>query len=47
MNLPKNFLTQGRVVSGGLKFSLQMAIPKWFFEESYAKAVMVMSMTKG
>ena len=40
MNLPKNFLKQGRVVSGGLEFSLQMAFPKWFFEESYAKTVM-------
>ena len=40
MNLPKNFLKQGRVVSRGFKFSLQMAIPKWFFEESYAKRVL-------
>ena len=40
INFPKNFLKQGRVVSRGLKFSLQIAIPKWFFEESCANTVM-------
>ena len=39
MNLPKNFLKQDRVVSRNLKLSLQMAISKWFFEESFAKTV--------
>ena len=40
MYLPKNFLKQGGVVSRNLKFGLQMAIPQWFFQESYAKTVM-------
>jgi len=37
VNLPKGYIKQAKVLKGGYQFSLRVAVPKWFFEDSYFK----------
>lgn len=39
-NLPKNFVKMAKVLKGGYQLAFLMAVPKWFFEESYSKRQM-------
>ena len=40
VNLPQQYIKQAKVLRGGMQFSFGMAVPKWFYEESYSERQM-------
>jgi hypothetical protein len=40
VNLPQPYIKQAKVLRGGMQFSFGMAVPKWFYEESYSERQM-------
>ena len=40
VNLPQQYTKQAKVLKGGKQFSFGMAVPKWFYEESYSERQM-------